>query len=372
MRIQPHHIILFLLLVTACKQNYNPPAIAHPPGYLVLEGFVCNDGKDSTIFTLSRTVPLNDSAAYTPVTDAAVTLEDSTGHIYPLAQTQKGTYFFPPYPFSNTTKYRLRFHSGNNEYASDYFPLVASPPIDSITWIRSDDPLHLGVTISASTHDPQNNTHYYRWACEETWKYHVKYYANVYWDGSNIQLLFVNDKYYCWTSDNSNSIVLASSIQLSQDLIYKNPIIQIPLNSQKLQIRYSVLVKQYALTKEAFEWWQILQKNTEQIGSIFGVQPAGNNGNLHCLTDTSQKVIGFAGGGNIQRQRIFISNDDVLPWTYEDDCIHVDSPNTAIPIYFSRGYLLVEPLSPSSIRMSHNYCVDCTLTGTNIQPSFWQ
>ena len=365
-------ILLFAIAVaTGCRQSYEPPVIAHPPGYLVVEGFVCNDGQDSTFFNISRTVPLSDTSLFTPVTDATVTLEDSTGRVYPLAQTLKGAYFFPPYPFSNTTKYRLHFHEGKDEYASDYFPLVANPPIDSITWERSNDPLHLGVTISATTHDPQNNTHYYRWSCEETWKFHVKYEANITYVNNRVQALTINNMYFCWQSDNSHGIVLASSTQLSQDVIYKTPLVLIPLNSQKLQIKYSVLVKQYALTKEAYNWWQVLQKNTEQIGSIFGVQPSANKGNIHCLTDTSQQVIGFAGGGNIRRQRIFIDNDQVQPWLYDDDCIKVTIGPGEIPLYLNSGYLLYESAAPS-YNASHNYCVDCRLTGTNIQPSFWQ
>lgn len=370
---KPASIILLFAIAaaTGCRQSYAPPVIAHPPGYLVVEGFVCNDGRDFTTFNISRTVPLSDTSVYTPVTDATVTLEDSAGHSYPLYQAQQGSYTYSPTLFPNTTKYRLHFFEGKDEYASDYFPLVPNPPIDSINWTRSNDPLHSGVTISANTHDPQNNTHYYRWSCEETWKFHVKYYAYITYDGNRVVSLPLNNFYYCWKSDNSHGIALASSTQLSQDLIYEAPLILIPLNSQKLQIKYSVLVKQYALTKEAFDWWQILRKNTEQIGSIFGVQPSANRGNIHCLTDTTQQVLGFAGGGNIQQQRIFISNDQVQPWVFEDDCITTSISRADIPTYLNSGYLLYETATPV-YKASHNYCVDCTLTGTNIQPSFWQ
>jgi hypothetical protein len=364
-------LLLAIAATTGCRQNYAPPVIAHPPGYLVVEGFVCNDGIDSTVFNISRTVPLSDTSVYTPASNLNVQLEDSTGGVYPLIPQKNGAYSYPPWPFPNVTKYRIHFFEGKNEYASDYFPLVPNPPIDSISWSRSDDPLHLGVTISATTHDPQNNTRYYRWSCEETWKYHVKYYSYIYYDGSRVQALTNNNKYYCWKTDNTTGIALASSTQLSQDVIYQAPLLFIPLNSQKLQIKYSVLVKQYALTKQAYDWWQILRKNTEQIGGIFGVQPSANPGNIHCLTDTNQQVLGFAGGGNIRYQRIFISNDQVQPWDFEDDCAKTTIGAGDIPLYINSGYLLYEKAT-IGYNASHNYCVDCTLTGSNIQPSFWQ
>jgi len=369
--------VIFILIITAtigCRQSYAPPVIAHPPNYLVVEGLIENNGEDTTFFTLTRTTALSDTSAYSPERGARVTIEDSSSNIYSLYETKPGIYYYPPFTFNKNTKYRLHILTGTrDEYASDYVPLVSNPPIDSISWKRSDDPLHLGVTLYASTHDPQNNTHYYRWSCDETWQFHVKYNANITYV-NNAVAFFIDTFYVCWRSDSSNSIFLASSTQLAQDLIYQAPLQLIPLNSQKLQMKYSVLVRQYALTKDAFNWWQILQKNTENIGTIFGAQPSANPGNIHCLNDTSQLVIGFIGGGNTQKQRIFISNDQVQPWTYDDDCPYVIVGLSGIPRLIHDGYLLYKPDGNGSglYDAAHNYCVNCTLSGTNKQPSFWQ
>ena len=368
--------IIVLAIIAAslgCRQTYAPPAITNPPSWLVVEGFINNNGSDTTTFILSRTVPLADSSAYTTETQATVAIEDSTGHQYPLTELNPGSYSYPPYPFNNNNKYRLHiFTTGREEYASDFIPLVGNPPIDSITWIRSDDPLHLGVTIFANTHDPNNNTRYYRWACEQTWEYHVKYFT-LWGLVNNIPTSLNGDTaYICWRSDNTTTIDLASSTQLARDVISRAPLTLIPLNSQLLQIEYSTLVKQYALTQDAFTWWQTLKKNTEQIGSIFGVQPSANPGNIRCLSDTTKQVLGYVSGGNIQKQRIFITNDQVAPWTYVDDCIDsIVKPSDAAK-FLARGYLLYNLVNGPAYVISHNYCVDCTLTGTNKKPSYWQ
>lgn len=364
-------IFIFIISVTiGCRQSYLPPAIAHPPSYLVVEGFIESNGQDSTIFALSRTTPLSDTN-YSPEPGANVTIEDSTGNTWPLSEVRTGWYARPPYAFPNNNKYRLHIITGtHDEYASDYVPLVSNPPIDSISWKRSDDPLHLGVTLYANTHDPQNNTHYYRWSCDETWQFHVKYYANWTYRNNTVTS-FIDTSYVCWRSDKSNSFTLATSIQLAQDVIYQAPILLIPLNSQKLQMRYSVLVKQYAMTKDAFIWWQLLQKNTENIGSIFGIQPSANPGNIHCLNDSAKLVVGLVGGGNTQKQRIFISTDQVQPWTYDDDCPTLVIGFNMIPQYLRDGYLLYNVVNPGAAAVAHNYCVNCTLSGTNKPPSFW-
>jgi len=367
--------VIFILLITitiGCRQSYAPPVIAHPPSYLVVEGLIENNGEDTTFFTLSHTTALNDTSTYSLERGARVTIEDSTGNSYSLNETKPGLYYYPPFSFNTNTKYRLHILTGaHNEYASDYVPLAENPPIDSISWKRSDDPLHLGVTLYASTHDPKNNTRYYRWSCNETWQYHVKFFATWTYV-NNTPAPFIDTFYTCWRSDNSTNLALATSAQLAQDVIYQAPIQLIPLNSQKLQMRYSVLVRQYALTKDAFNWWQILQKNTENIGSIFGAQPSANPGNIRCLNDTNQQVIGFIGGGNTQKQRIFISNDQVQPWNYEDDCFDTVISANKMQQFLNSGFLLFRVEAPSGFRISHNYCVDCTLTGTNKPPSFWQ
>src|SRR5579872_1534045 len=152
-------LLLSLLLLAACRKAYQPPAVAHPPNYLVVEGFIENNGTDTTYFTLSRTVKV-DSSAFTPETGARVFVEGSDNTSYSLSDFGNGRYGAALSALSGSAAYRLHIYTNDNkEYASDYVPLVNNPPIDSINWVRQDDPAHNGVAIYANTHDPQNNTH---------------------------------------------------------------------------------------------------------------------------------------------------------------------------------------------------------------------
>ena len=372
-------ILVFSMALMAggvgCKQTYLPPAVANPPNYLVVEGFIENNGTDSTIFKLSRTVRL-DSNAYTPEHGASVTVEGTDNSIFPLAETNNGAYGAPLPLLNSKVTYRLHITtSGGKQYASDYVPIVTNPPFDSISWVRKDNPPNAGIQVYANTHDPNNNTHYYRWEYQETWEFHVAFYTTYkYIPGIGLQDYGPNTMYYCWHSDNSSNVLVASSTQLSEDVIHEAPLVLLPLNSQQLQMRYSILVKQYALTKDAFDWWQILQKNTEQIGSIFGVQPSANPGNIHCLTDTTEQVLGFLGGGNTHSQRIFITHDQVLPWDYESGCVDTKVSATlgAAEAAYDMGVLVwSKDINPPMLHVAYKTCVDCTYTGYNTQPSFW-
>src|SRR5579871_1287388 len=151
------YIFLFGVFASvACRQVYAPPVVAHPPDYLVVEGFIDNNGSDTSFFTLSHTIPLTDTSSYVPEASSKVTIEDSTGGLYPLSEIRPGVYFYPPFPFPGNDRFRLHiFTSAQVEYASDYVPLVSNPPIDSVSWVRSNNVLNQGVEIYVTTHDPQ-------------------------------------------------------------------------------------------------------------------------------------------------------------------------------------------------------------------------
>jgi hypothetical protein len=51
---------------------------------------------------------------------------------------------------------------------SEFAEVRITPQLDSVSWKQENN----GVRIYASTHDPNNNTRYYKWDYEETWEIH--------------------------------------------------------------------------------------------------------------------------------------------------------------------------------------------------------
>ena len=115
------------------------------------------------------------------------------------------------------------------------------------------------------------------------------------------------------------NIILGSSEMLSSDHIYF-PIMSIPAADEKLRVLYSINVKQFSVSQEAYSYLQKLKKNTEEIGSIFAAQPSELSGNIHCTTDPSETAIGFVEVSQEKQKRIFISNNQVPEWNYNDGC----------------------------------------------------
>jgi len=392
--------ITLTALLFGCREAYTPPQITANSNYLVVEG-VINTGTDSTIFKLSRTVRVNAKTTTQNETHAIVTVESDANASYPLKEITPGTYSSGTRLVLNSTaKYRLRIITNTNThttYLSDFVPVKDSPLIDSIGYTLQPD----GLQIYTNTHDASNNTRYYRWEYSETWNYHAIYDASFIDLNGNIFLRTPAQYIYsCWQSANSTDITLASSAKLTQDVLYQVPITPVPSGSKKLSVRYSILVKQYALTEDAFNFWQLLKKNTEQLGSIFDAQPSSIIGNIHNIADYSEPVLGYISAGSVQQKRIFIDNGALpLGWGKDDpynicrpyggniyNTINVTKsgydayfyhPGPTVPFLYvpiSIYGINTTPTGPdTTFTGTPVLCADCRLAGgTTTKPAFWQ
>src|SRR5262249_16207904 len=120
----------------------------------------------------------------------------------------------------------------------------------------------------------------------------------------------------CWRTANSSNIVIGTSVALNNDVISSQPVTVIPQDDEKISVRSSILVRQYAITHYPYQFRSNLQKNTELRGSLFDPQPFQPNSNIHSETDAGEPVIGFVSASSVQESRIFIQHDQVNNWNY--------------------------------------------------------
>ena len=376
--------IILITILYSCREAYTPPQITTNSNYLVVEGLI-NTGTDSTIFKLSRTVRLNAKTTTQPETHAVVTVESDANTTYLLKEITPGTYASAALGLSKTAKYRLRIITNTNThttYLSDFTAGKDSPPIDSVGYTIQPN----GLQVYVNTHDATNNTRYYRWDYVETWEFHPMFDAGYIYDPilGPVVRTAAQDIYTCWHTSPSTDVVLASTAKLTQDVIYQTIVTTVPSASEKVSVGYSILVKQYALTLDAFNFWQNLKKNTELLGSIFDAQPSQIQGNIHNITDSTEPVFGYVSAGTSQQKRITVfytswtqgwgSDKSAYNNCFQDTVLIKDyglfqggAPNQ-IPL--SQIFNPPNPVPVGYFGSSRN-CADCTLRGTNIKPSFW-
>ncbi len=370
-------VVAMLLLTTTCRKPYEPAVLISDDNYLVVDGFVNTSFNGITTIVLSRTKNLIDTVVNIPEHNAKITVQNAAGTTYPLQeQGNDGTYASNALQLNNNSQYKILITTANGRhYTSDLVAARQTPPVDSVSW-RQDT---LGVHVYANTHDPFNSTRYYRWTYVQTWEYHAQ--LETAW-GLAGNVIYVRDPtdqiFICYRTTPSTNVLLGTSAALSQDVISMAPLFSIPANDTTLSQRMSIMVKQYALTPAAYSYWQIIQKNSEQLGTLFDLQPSQLEGNIHSLDNSNEPVVGFMSAGTMEEKRIFISVFDLQSWRSPRgsyDCTVLDIPqdpnnfsnwtfpDTAyIPWYFSGG----------SIRIAKKVCIDCRISGgTTVKPSFW-
>ncbi|MDF2433268.1 MAG: hypothetical protein JWP44_2899 [Mucilaginibacter sp.] len=389
--------VFFTVLIISCKKPYLPPVITAPGSFLVVEG-VINSGSDPTVIKLSKTVNLSSGTTANPLPKATVTVEDNQNNTYTLTESSPGNYVSPGLNLSSSLQYRLRIKtSDDKQYLSDFVPVLNSPPIDTISYSAQSN----GLNIYSATHGPTNSIKYYRWDYQETWQIHATYFSYFKSNGDTVLArdLVHDNIYYCWQSDTSSTILLGSTAKLSKDVMVDNPITFIASTAEKLGTKYSILVRQYALTADAYSFYQNIRKNTEQLGSIFDAQPSEIPGNIHSVTNPSEPVIGYVSVGTVSSKRIFITNQQLPNWLPANpypyckldtalykyvcpDCkgppinqvnqlINFKKNNSA---YLIPVQAIMPPGSSTVLGFSaaQRECVDCTIRGTNKQPAFWK
>lgn len=374
-----HFLLLLLTLTVGCKEAYDPPIQSANNAYLVVEGTLNTNGP--TQILLTRTYKLDDTARLRGETGAVLTVEGDNGYVNNLSESGGGYYTSPGLALVTGASYRLRIRtSDGKEYLSDDLVARVTPPISAVTWKRDRNDVQLYV----STADPSNNTRYYRWEFEETWEIHSNYGATVIYESATntvrSRVFPEEDVFTCWKNDISHNILVGTSVRLQSDIINEAPIQFINFSDEKLAQRYSILVRQFAITPAAYEFYQLMRRNTEEIGSVFGPLPSELRGNIRCVSDPKEYVLGYLTAASAEEKRIFISRQDVPDWRFNFSCndsLVANNPE-ALRLNYANGSLEPYVAKYGVGTFIEGYfsstppCVDCTIRGGSTQrPSFW-
>jgi Domain of unknown function (DUF4249) len=372
---------LFIVLICfGCREYYEPPVLKNNLRFLVVDGFL-NGSPDSTHIRLTYTRNLSDTAPAVPALNASLIVEGDQNTLITLYETGNGVYG-NLLSLKTAEKYRLTIITSDGaKYQSDYVPFKQTPPIDSLTWEQDTTQ----VKFYLNTHDPQNNTLYYRWQFEEIWQYTTYLNSNFdYINGTVMQRTPEQQIHNCWKSNISSTILLASTSQLSRDIVNHFFFNTVSKSTEKMYVLYSVLINQYALTRDEFEYWTELKKSSEQLGTLFDAQPSQLNSNIHCVTNPSEPVMGYLSAATLEKKRLFVGISEMTNINYEPyylPCHILKDVTTGFsPFDTSRAYEYLE--MPNHLftfwyydgiyHVAQNFCIDCREHGgTNLKPAFW-
>jgi hypothetical protein len=377
--------ILFITLLTCCVQPYDIKSISYKQN-LVVDGFISTELKQHR-FTLSRTSAINNPKLI-PEIGASVSIKAGNGTIL-LTESSPGIYLTPPLQGVINQTYQLLISTQDGkQYSSEVVTLKYTPEIKDIyatyspqlTLLNGDE----GFQFFLNTEDTTHQTHFYRWEFEETYEIQTPFESNFVWISGN-NVVFRNIPVStCYATDTSHNIIIASTQGFSSDKINGQLIQTLSGGEPYMRVMYSILVKQYSLSENAYLYWETLKNINQNQGTLYDIQPGNVKGNI-TSADGNESVLGYFDAAVISEKRVFFRPADFAaagyePPAYESYCSLMTQtliPDDQIGAFYAQpgnSYFEIvgaTGFGPSILHLLPKQCSDCTSLGTNIKPSYW-
>lgn len=370
------------LIFVSCIKPFYPEISSTDVNKYVVSGQVTNQGGVQTV-TISRTSPIN-GPAFIPVLGCMVKILDDKGHEFPMTEAGKGNYevvIDPSYVIPGAAFKVEVITPDNITIESDYDKVSSCPAFDSLYFIQKSVPTsdpniyQQGIQYYVNLNGNNTNSRYYRWEGIETWEYHAPYALIWYYDGAVHQIWPPDSsKVVCWKTQVVSGVFTLSTLNLLQNKYRQLPLQFVDNKSSRLAYGYSLLVRQYALSEEAYVYWDNMRVNSTSQGGLYEKQPIAIKGNLHNLTHPEEEVLGFLSASCVTSKRVFTAPLPNLVLDFSNFC----SPETLgmggfqnISPYEYPAGLVGDQYTWKPLVMQRE-CYDCTtLGGTTVKPDFW-
>ncbi len=379
-------LILFasILLMVSCVEEIPIESKGFEEA-LVIEGTVTNEFKQHQI-KLSQVFAIDTTGA-NPLSGATVRVNGNIEYLF--KETEPGNYIsvdsFAAQPGIN---YKLYILANGEEYESEPLQLPATSSIGLLESNRVDYRGENGVAITLNNQTSNGSTNFYKYEFVETFKFNSNYFKVneiVIKDGEAYEVPKLKEEYTCYRTEESQSIILASTNSLSEDSVNDLLITFINSNDPRLSLRYSILVKQYVINSAAYNYYDTLKELSGSDNVFSQIQPGFFEGNVFNINDSSEKVIGFFNISSVSSKRVYFNYEDFYnPGSIRPKFVALDNCEVTFPTLSSlieqvnndRVRWFGSPIIPNQPGGSYfvvpRRCVDCTVFGSNVKPDFWE
>jgi len=390
-------ILILSILASNCTEPFDFDEQIVFEDAIVVEATITNELMYHQI-KISRTFKFEDDGPKAE-NNASVKLVDSENNTYVFVENEPGIYVSnTKFEAKPNIDYQLFITTNDNRsYTTLNKQLTNSTKIDQLYASREVNSVGTEVvSIFVDSYDPTQSSNYYRYEYDETYKIIAPNWVSK--DFVILQDEYGNDlanpgfeprpldERVCYNTTISNSIIQTSTTDLLEDRVSKFSVRNIRFDDPIISHRYSILVKQYVQTLEAYTYYDVLNQ-LSGTGSLFSqIQPGFINSNIFSVNNRDEKVLGFFEVSTVTEQRMFFNYEDLFPnenlRPYFINC----RPSTPV-IATPAGTPLKDGIQAGVIKYFEDNndqsvgegpyfvvptpCGDCTVLGTNEQPDFW-
>lgn len=372
-------VVLYILSISAivgCREEFDPK-VSDYEELLVVDGFVTNEQGPYTV-KLSLTSSLEEPDL-NPLSGCRVMLEEKDGQYEVLKEKEPGTYKSSAGGFQASAgeSYKLTIETpGGQLYHSDFIEMKQPVAIDTSTvklrFRESPEyPEPLGAYhFFVSTREAEQNNTFFLWRISETYEYTSEFRILYIYRGMGVEAFYNRDSLYrCWKTQNVKEFFVGTTQGLTTPRIRKEPIHVVTTEGKRLQVRYSWQIKQYNISREAYEFWKEVRNQTAGDDFLFSTQPYQLRGNVYNVNNPEEAVMGFFTVGSVTRKRFFVDRPDAR--FYYQKC--VPNPDLRALMFMPPEQYPVYLTNTNEGRaFASDYCFDCTLWGGQLEPpEFW-
>ncbi len=404
--------ILFSIIIASLFNSCIEPIDVETATFedvLVVTAIITNEYKIHQI-KLTNSYRFDEGSRF-PETNALVAIQDDTGKSIPFHETSGyGIYGIngfglyesdEPFKAEPGIDYKLIIVKADGKtYESAPTPLTHETKIDAVYAERSLDALNNdGIQIFVDSYDATGNSKYYKYEFEETYKIVAPNWVSTDMIVSssppfsyNLELKTYREN-ACYNSSISNDIIQTETTDLLEDRVQKFSVRFIPRTNPIISHRYSILVKQYVQSLDAYTYYKTLKKMSTSQSGLTQNQPGFIQGNIYAVDDPNEKVIGIFEVSSVSEKRMFFNYLDFYPNQARPAYFVPCETSTPSTLYFGGAspppfqnsilngaskYFSENPNYPNSqndlegpFLVVPTPCGDCTRLGTSIKPDFW-
>ncbi|MEM9649336.1 MAG: DUF4249 domain-containing protein [Bacteroidota bacterium] len=357
---------------------------------LVVDALITDELKNHEIL-LSRSSQ-TDTEEPIPEQSAVVSIWADNQQEYSFTEVEPGKYVADNTFAAQINKdYELRIttRDGSN-YSSQSVRLPSGTEIDNVyaELTQTDNGLN-GLSIKVDSFDPTGDSQYYRYKYEETYKVIApKWIPQELIIGSEDPLVIADipqreEKRICFASEKSNGIFLTNTTNSVEDRVTGFEVRFIDQDNYIISHRYSILVQQFVLNREAYEFYEQLNDFSSSENIFSESQPGFINSNVFPQDNSNQLVAGYFVVSSVSERRFFFNYTDFFPDSeqppFVEDCREgFDAPDDEVLARLIRNeQISLLGFTFNSVGFVDGYiiqprvCGDCTALGSNIVPDFW-
>ncbi len=379
-------VILALLAISGCVEPYDFEAVG-TERVLVVDASLSNEQKSHET-KLSYTYPL-DAQENAPATGAEVWIESGGEVVAQLVEGEPGIYQTDSL-FAGTVgrSYVLHISLGSVKLESTEEVIKSPIPLDTLYGrylelpSEEDASNQLGVQVFADVTGAAEGVSF-RYEYEETYEIRVPYPSSYAWDADSLIYTLRDPRVgTCYKTNRSANLLLGSTAGVTGNDLLEFPVRFLNQEEPELRHVYSILVKQYTISENAYQFYRDLQENNESAGGLFDRQKGTSVGNFTSVNNQELSVLGYFETAGVAQERTFFRPDsfweDGFTSPRNSECgphIALDTVGVGqFPEYFTRNpnMNIVIFLMPGTALTALAKCSDCRLFGDLQKPDFWE